>query len=155
MVTLLPVHHESDLRQSFSAVEKRMAAATDLGQYPVADQDIADASTVRSLAVDTLIEMRQNGDVSAWFTNYPRTGVSGAWHLWVLALCLNCPFQLSVMSSATCNAVAARHDVTLVPKRVFLSIIVGSDSTLDTIHPSQPGRQFMADGVWRLVKSAF
>lgn len=53
------------------------------------------------------------------------------------------------------RAVAAKHNVILIPKRVFLSVIAGSDSTLDTIHLSQSGHQFMADCVWRLVKSAF
>lgn len=50
---------------------------------------------------------------------------------------------------------AARHNVTLVPKRVFLSVIAGSESTLDTIHLSQAGHQFMADTVWSLVQDAF
>ena len=53
------------------------------------------------------------------------------------------------------RTIAANHNVTLVPKRVFLSVIAGSDSTLDTIHLSQAGHQFMADTVWRLVESAF
>ena len=53
------------------------------------------------------------------------------------------------------RAVAAKHNVMLIPKRVFLSVIAGSDSTLDTIHLSQSGHHFMADCVWRVVKSAF
>ena len=53
------------------------------------------------------------------------------------------------------RTVAARHNVTLVPKRVFLSVIAGSESTLDTIHLSQTGHQFMADTVWNQVKDAF
>ena len=51
--------------------------------------------------------------------------------------------------------VAAKHNVILVPKRVFLSVIAGSDSTLDSIHLSQSGHQFMADCVWNFVQSAF
>jgi len=50
---------------------------------------------------------------------------------------------------------AAKHHVALVPKRVFLSVIAGSDSTLDTIHLSQSGHELMADVVWRLVENAF
>jgi len=50
---------------------------------------------------------------------------------------------------------AAKHNVTLIPKRVFLSVIAGSESTLDTIHLSQSGHQFMADTVWQSTKSAF
>ncbi len=53
------------------------------------------------------------------------------------------------------RTVAAKHNVTLVPKRVFLSVIAGSGSTLDTIHLSQSGHQFMADAVWQLVEDAF
>lgn len=50
---------------------------------------------------------------------------------------------------------AAKHNVTLIPKRVFLSVIAGSESTLDTIHLSQSGHQFMADMVWRNTKAAY
>lgn len=53
------------------------------------------------------------------------------------------------------RATAAKHGVSLVPKRIFLSVIAGSDSTLDTIHLSQAGHQQMADVVWRLVQPAF
>lgn len=53
------------------------------------------------------------------------------------------------------RTVAARHNVTLVPRRVFLSVIAGRESTLDTIHLSQSGHQFMAETVWYLVKGAF
>ncbi len=53
------------------------------------------------------------------------------------------------------RTVAAKHNVVLIPKRVFLSVIAGSDSTLDSIHLSQSGHQFMADCVWKLVRSAF
>jgi acyl-CoA thioesterase I len=53
------------------------------------------------------------------------------------------------------RTVAARHNVTLIPKRVFLSVIAGSESTLDTIHLSQSGHQFMAETVWSLVEDAF
>ena len=34
-----------------------------------------------------------------------------------------------------------------------LSIIAGSESTLDTIHLSQSGHQLMADCVWRILSS--
>ncbi len=50
---------------------------------------------------------------------------------------------------------AAKHNVKLIPKRVLLAVIAGSDATLDTIHLSQSGHQFMADSVWRLAKRAF
>ena len=51
--------------------------------------------------------------------------------------------------------VAAKHNVKLVPKRVFLSIIADRDSTLDTIHLSQEGHTLMANRVWGLIKTAF
>jgi acyl-CoA thioesterase-1 len=50
---------------------------------------------------------------------------------------------------------AAKHDVLLVPKRVFLAVIADGDSTLDTIHLSQAGHQQMANAVWRVVGPAF
>lgn len=50
---------------------------------------------------------------------------------------------------------AWKHHVALVPKRVFLSIIAGNESTLDSIHLSQTGHQNMAEVVWGLVKPAY
>ena len=50
---------------------------------------------------------------------------------------------------------AAKYHVKLVPKRVFLSILAGSDSTLDTIHLSQAGHQRMANRVWQLLAPAY
>ncbi|QDU54410.1 SGNH/GDSL hydrolase family protein [Aeoliella mucimassa] len=50
---------------------------------------------------------------------------------------------------------AAKHQVKLVPKRVFLSILAGSDATLDTIHLSQAGHQRMAHCVWQLIAPAY
>lgn len=51
--------------------------------------------------------------------------------------------------------VAAKHGVILVPKRIFLSVLAGGNSTLDSIHLSQAGHQGMADCVWQLTKDAF
>lgn len=53
------------------------------------------------------------------------------------------------------RTVAAKHNVTLVPKYIFLSVIAGDDFTLDSVHLSQSGHKFMADCVWRLLKTAF
>ncbi|MEZ6126202.1 MAG: GDSL-type esterase/lipase family protein [Planctomycetaceae bacterium] len=50
---------------------------------------------------------------------------------------------------------ATKHGTLLVPKRVFLSVIAGNESTLDTIHLSQAGHQRMADTVWGIVRTAF
>lgn len=51
--------------------------------------------------------------------------------------------------------IAAKHNVKLIPKRVFLSVIAGGDSTLDSIHLSQAGHQHMADRVWEILQGAF
>lgn len=48
---------------------------------------------------------------------------------------------------------AKKHNVILIPKRLFLSVIAGSDSTLDTIHLSQSGHEQMADCVWQVLSS--
>lgn len=53
------------------------------------------------------------------------------------------------------RTLAQKYDVALVPKRIFLSIIAGGDSTLDSIHLSQAGHQKMADIVWALVEPAY
>lgn len=53
------------------------------------------------------------------------------------------------------RAIAVKHHVTLIPKRIFLSVIADRQATLDTIHLSQSGHHRMADCVWRVIKSAF
>lgn len=53
------------------------------------------------------------------------------------------------------RSVAARHRVVMIPKHEFLSVLAGSDSTLDTIHLSQDGHRRMADCAWRHVHTAF
>lgn len=53
------------------------------------------------------------------------------------------------------RSLARQYDVLLVPKRAFLSVIAGGDSTLDTIHLSQSGHQEMADLVWSLLRPAY
>ena len=50
---------------------------------------------------------------------------------------------------------ASKHQVRLVPKRVFFGILAGEDSTLDSIHLSQAGHERMAECVWELTKPAF
>jgi acyl-CoA thioesterase-1 len=50
---------------------------------------------------------------------------------------------------------ARKHQVALVPKRVFLHILAGEGSTLDSIHLSQAGHERMAECVWRLTEPAF
>lgn len=53
------------------------------------------------------------------------------------------------------RALARKHNVALVPKRVFLSVLAKNQSTLDSIHLSQAGHEQMAACVWDLVSSAY
>jgi len=53
------------------------------------------------------------------------------------------------------RSLARKHNVALVPKRIFLSILAADDSTHDTIHLTQTGHKRMAACVWELVSSAF
>jgi acyl-CoA thioesterase-1 len=53
------------------------------------------------------------------------------------------------------RSLARKHDVRLVPKRLFLSVLTADGATLDTIHLSQTGHRRMAALVWDLVGSAF
>ncbi|MDP1563929.1 MAG: GDSL-type esterase/lipase family protein [Pirellulaceae bacterium] len=53
------------------------------------------------------------------------------------------------------RALARKHRVALIPKRIFLSVLAADDSTLDTIHLSQAGHDRMANCVWQLIGSAF
>lgn len=50
---------------------------------------------------------------------------------------------------------AARYGVRLIPRRVFLSVLAGSGSTLDSIHLSQAGHRLMAKAVWQILQPAF
>ena len=49
------------------------------------------------------------------------------------------------------RTLASNHNVSLVPKRVFLSILAANDSTLDTIHLTQAGHNRMAQRIRRLA----
>jgi acyl-CoA thioesterase-1 len=53
------------------------------------------------------------------------------------------------------RSLARQHNVALVPKRVFLSVLAAKDSTVDTIHLTQAGHRLMAATVWNLVEKAF
>ena len=52
------------------------------------------------------------------------------------------------------RTLARKHKVSLVPKRILLSVLAANGSTLDTVHLSQAGRDRMARCVWQLVSSA-
>ena len=53
------------------------------------------------------------------------------------------------------RALARKYGVRLLPKRLFLSVLAGEESTLDTIHLSPAGHQRMAKMVWEVVRDAF
>lgn len=53
------------------------------------------------------------------------------------------------------RTIARRHQVQLIPKRQFLSVLAGDDSTMDSIHLSATGHQRMAKLVWRMIRSAY
>jgi acyl-CoA thioesterase-1 len=50
---------------------------------------------------------------------------------------------------------AKRHNVHLIPRRRFLSVLAAGDATLDTIYLSQAGHIRMDDCVWGVVHTAF
>jgi acyl-CoA thioesterase-1 len=49
---------------------------------------------------------------------------------------------------------AARHGISLIPKRVLLSVIEGSDATVDSLHLTQRGHDRMAAFVWAILAPA-
>lgn len=53
------------------------------------------------------------------------------------------------------RSLARKHHVSLIPKRIFLSVLTADGSTLDTIHLTQSGHDRMAACVWEFVGSAF
>lgn len=61
-----------------------------------------------------------------------------------------------------CNAygraqrrLAPQYHVDLIPKHVFMHVLAGNDSTLDSIHLSQSGHQLMANEVWPILENAY
>ncbi len=53
------------------------------------------------------------------------------------------------------RTLAARYNVHLIPKRIFLSVIASGEATLDSIHLSPAGHRRMADTVWKITGPAF
>jgi acyl-CoA thioesterase-1 len=50
---------------------------------------------------------------------------------------------------------ADRHDVHLIPKRVFVSVLTADRATVDSIHLSRHGHEVMTETVWGLIQSAY
>jgi acyl-CoA thioesterase-1 len=57
--------------------------------------------------------------------------------------------------AATQRSLAARFNVTLIPKRDFLAVLAAAGSTSDSLHLSQRGHQRMAKMVWKRICLAF
>jgi len=50
---------------------------------------------------------------------------------------------------------AAKHGVRLIPRRILVGVLTGSDATVDSIHLTQSGHQAMAEAVWSLIGGAY
>ena len=50
---------------------------------------------------------------------------------------------------------AAKYQMSLIPKRVLTSIIAGNGSTIDSLHLSAEGHREMAEAVWNAIGSAY
>ncbi len=53
------------------------------------------------------------------------------------------------------RALAAKHSVTLIPKRIFIAVLARNGATVDSIHLAPDGHQSMADTVWNLIRPAY
>jgi acyl-CoA thioesterase-1 len=53
------------------------------------------------------------------------------------------------------RSLACKYNVSLVPKRILLSVLAANDSTVDTIHLTSAGQRRMAASVWELLRGAF
>jgi acyl-CoA thioesterase I len=50
---------------------------------------------------------------------------------------------------------ATKHNVRLIPRRVFIRVLTASDATSDSVHLTSTGHALMAQTVWDLIGSAF
>jgi lysophospholipase L1-like esterase len=50
---------------------------------------------------------------------------------------------------------AAQYGVRLIPKRIFMGVLAGSETTLDSVHLSPEGHQRMAEAVWQVIGPAY
>jgi acyl-CoA thioesterase-1 len=53
------------------------------------------------------------------------------------------------------RALAAEYGVTLVPKRIFLHVLMTPGATVDGVHLSPKGHELMRDVVWRILESVY
>jgi acyl-CoA thioesterase-1 len=50
---------------------------------------------------------------------------------------------------------ADKHEVQLIPKRVFLRVLTAGQGTVDSIHLSRQGHELMAEKVWQFIEPAY
>lgn len=50
---------------------------------------------------------------------------------------------------------AARHGVSLIPRRVLIGVLTGDQATTDSIHLAQAGHDHMAAVVWNVIQPAY
>jgi acyl-CoA thioesterase-1 len=50
---------------------------------------------------------------------------------------------------------AAKHEVALIPKRVFIGVLTSSGATVDGIHLSPKGHAQMAETMWKAISPAY
>jgi acyl-CoA thioesterase-1 len=50
---------------------------------------------------------------------------------------------------------AAKYRVSLIPKRILLSVLMGDDATSDSLHLTHAGHERMADSVWAVIRGAY
>jgi acyl-CoA thioesterase-1 len=53
------------------------------------------------------------------------------------------------------RSLANRHGTTLIPKRIFLNVLMTPGATVDGVHLSRSGQELMAQTVWGLLHSAY
>ena len=50
---------------------------------------------------------------------------------------------------------ASKYNVELIPKRDFVAVLTGPDSTIDSVHLTQTGHDRMAETIWRAIGDCF
>ncbi len=53
------------------------------------------------------------------------------------------------------RALAAKHGVVLIPKRVFIGVLTAPGATVDGIHLTRDGHARMADAIWDVIGPAY
>jgi len=51
--------------------------------------------------------------------------------------------------------VAAKYEVRLIPKRLFIGVLTADGATVDSIHLTRAGHEAMAEMVWSILRPAY